>query len=291
MPATTPLETVDRESHVRGVPGLRGTGIVGHACVVVLIIAVLVAILGPLIAPYGPEDLDIGSAFVGPTGDHYLGYTGQGTDLFSLLVLGARSSLLGPLLVVFAAMVLGIAVAVISAWRGGLVDQVLSVILDVLFAFPGILLAILAAAVFGASLQTAAIALAIAYAPYIARVLRSAAVQERNQPYIAALEVQGFSAWRICLRHLVPNVSGLIVAQATIIFGYAMVDLAAISYIGLGVQPPTPDWGVRVAEGQSGVLQGYPAESLSAAICIIIVVVAVNLLGERLNERAENAGR
>ncbi|MGI9117569.1 MAG: ABC transporter permease, partial [Gaiellales bacterium] len=167
----------------------------------------------------------------------------------------------------------------------------LTVVMDILFAFPGILLAILAAAVFGASLQTAAIALAIAYAPYIARVLRAAAMQERNQPYIAALEVQGFSAWRICLRHLVPNISGLLVAQATILFGYAMVDLAAISFIGLGVQPPQPDWGVMVAEGQAGVLQGYPAESLAAGLCIVVVVVAVNLLGERLNERSAGDGR
>lgn len=287
MPATTPLETVDREPTVRGVPGLRGTGIVGHVCAVILLLAVVIAVVGPLIAPYSATDISLSNSFVGPTGDHYLGFTGQGADLFSLLLLGARSSILGPLIVVVAAMVLGVAVAIVSAWRGGIVDQVLSVIMDVLFAFPGILLAILAAAVFGASLQTAAIALAIAYAPYIARVLRAAAVRERSREYISALEVQGFSAWLICLRHLVPNISGLIVAQATILFGYAMVDLAAISYIGLGVQPPQPDWGVMVAEGQSGVLQGYPAESLAAALCIVIVVVAVNLLGERLNERSQ----
>ena len=291
MPATTPIETVDREPSVRGLPGLRGTGIVGHVCAAILALAILIAILGPLLAPYSATEISLSNSFVGPTGDHYLGFTGQGADLLSLLLLGARSSILGPLIVVVAAMVLGVVVAIISAWRGGIVDQVLSVIMDVLFAFPGILLAILAAAVFGASLQTAAIALAIAYAPYIARVLRAAAIRERGREYIAALEVQGFSAWLICLRHLVPNISGLIVAQATILFGYAMVDLAAISYIGLGVQPPQPDWGVMVAQGQSGVLQGYPAESLAAGLCIIIVVVAVNLLGERLNARSQGSAR
>lgn len=288
MPANTPLESVVPRS-VHGVPGLRGTGLVGHVCAVILLVALVVAVIGPAIAPYNPTYLELANSFVGPTGDHYLGFTGQGADLLSQVLYGARSSLLGPLMVVVAAMVLGIGVAVISAWRGGVVDAGASVVMDVLFAFPGILLAILAAAVFGASLQTASVALAIAYAPYIARVLRGAAIKERAEQYIAALEVQGFSAWVICLRHLTPNISGLIVAQTTILFGYAMVDLAAISYIGLGVQPPQPDWGVMVAEGQSGVLQGYPAESLAAGICIIIVVVAVNLLGERLNARAQGA--
>ena len=290
MPANTPLESVIARS-VHGVPGLRGTGLVGHVCAVILLVALVVAVIGPAIAPYNPTYLELSNSFVGPTGDHYLGFTGQGADLLSQVLYGARSSIVGPLMVVVAAMVLGIGVAVISAWRGGVIDAGASVVMDVLFAFPGILLAILAAAVFGASLQTASIALAIAYAPYIARVLRGAAIKERAQQYIAALEVQGFSAWVICLRHLIPNISGLIVAQATILFGYAMVDLAAISFIGLGVQPPQPDWGVMVAEGQSGVLQGYPAVSLAAGICIIIVVVAVNLLGERLNARAQGEER
>ena len=282
LPTSAPLDRVPR----RGVPGLRGTGLVGHVSAGILLAGVIVAATGPLLAPYDPTYVELVSSFVGPTGDHYLGFTGQGTDLLSQLLCGARSSLLGPLLVVAVAMVLGVLVAIISAWRGGVIDAGLSALMDILFAFPGILLAILAAAIFGPSLQTAAVALAIAYAPYISRVLRGAAIKERSQQYIAALEVQGFSAWTICLRHLMPNISGLVVAQATILFGYAMVDLAAISYIGLGVQPPQPDWGVMVAEGQSGVLQGYPAESLAAGLCIMIVVVAVNLLGERLNDRA-----
>ncbi len=166
-------------------------------------------------------------------------------------------------------------------------DSGISIVMDILFAFPGILLAVLAAAVFGPGLTAAALALAVAYTPYIARVLRSAAVRERAREYIAAGEVQGLSAWAICTRHLVPNVAPLIVSQGTLLFGYAMVDLAAISFIGLGVQPPQADWGVMVATGQPGVLQGYPAESLSAGLCIVAVVVAVNLLGERLSQRNE----
>ena len=122
----------------------------------------------------------------------------------------------------------------------------------------------LAAAVFGAGLTAAAVALAIAYMPYVARVLRGAALRERGQPYVAALEVQGASATSICLRHIVPNMLPLIVAQATIMFGWAMVDLAAISFLGLGVQPPAPNWGVMISENQPGILQGYPLPALAA---------------------------
>ena len=101
---------------------------------------------------------------------------------------------------------------------------------------------------------------------------------------------EGLSAVAICTRHLIPNVAPLIVSQATLLFAYAMVDLAAISFIGLGVQPPQADWGVMVATGKTGVLQGYPAESLAAGLCIVLVVVAVNLLGERLAARREARG-
>ena len=163
--------------------------------------------------------------------------------------------------------------------------------LDVLFAFPGILLAVLTAAIFGAGLTAASIALSVAYMPYVARVLRGAALRERSQPYVAALEVQGLSATSICLRHLIPNMMPLIVAQATIMFGWAMVDLAAISFLGLGVQPPNPNWGVMISENETGILQGYPLPALSAGVCIVAVVIAFNVLGERLFEQAQAARR
>ncbi|MCU1361830.1 MAG: binding-protein-dependent transport system inner rane component, partial [Ilumatobacteraceae bacterium] len=127
--------------------------------------------------------------------------------------------------------------------------------------------------------------------PYIARILRGAALRERAREYIAALEVQGLRATVICVKHIARNLMPLIAAQGAILFGYAIVDLAAISFIGLGVQPPQADWGVMVANGQSGVLQGYPMESLAAGLCIVIVVVAVNLLGERLTDRADEVAR
>ena len=122
-------------------------------------------------------------------------------------------------------------------------------------------------------------------------MLRGAALKERTQAYVAALEVQGARATSVCLRHLIPNIAPLIVAQATILFGYAMVDLAAISFLGLGVQPPTANWGVMISENQAGLLQGYPLPALAAGACIVLVVIAVNVLGERLFEQARVARR
>ncbi len=265
---------------------LRETGVVGMVSAAVLLTAVLAAVVGPYVAPHDPDLPNVSSDFIGPSGGYLLGYDFQGRDVFSRILAGAQSSMLGPLAVVVLSIVAGVVLALVSAWRGGAVDAVVSSTLDILFAFPAILLAVLATAVFGAGQTAAALALAVAYTPYVARVLRGAALRERGRPYVVALEVQGASAMSICLRHLLPNLGALIVAQATILFGYAMVDLAAISYLGLGVQPPTANWGVMIAENQAGIVQGYPLPALSAGIAIVVVVIAVNLLGERLFERS-----
>jgi peptide/nickel transport system permease protein len=271
----------------RGIPGLRGTGWVGHVCAGIIVFALVIAVIGPHIAPYDPNFIQLRYAYVGPVGDHYLGFDSRGRDLLSRLLTGSQTAVFGAVAVAGISVIVGTVLAIATAWRGGWFDNTVGALLDVLFAFPGILIAVMAAAVFGPSLKTAVIALSVAYTPYIARVLRGAALRERAQQYVSALEVQGLGAIAICLRHLVPNIIGLVVAQGTILFGYAMVDLAAISFIGLGVQSPTADWGVMVSEGRAGVLTGYPMESLSAGLCIVVVVVAVNLLGERLADRAE----
>ena len=270
---------------------LRATGPAGIGSAIVIAVAIFVAIFGTVLAPYDPITPNLSLSWVGPVGGHLLGYDFEGRDVLSRLIVGARTSLLGPLAVVIGCMTAGTLLAVTAAWRRGALDAMISSGLDILFAFPGILLAVLAAAVFGAGLVAASIALAIAYMPYVARVLRGAALKERSQPYVAALEVQGASATSICLRHLIPNIMPLIVAQATILFGYAMVDLAAISFLGLGVQPPEPNWGVMISENQVGIPQGYPLPVLAACVCIVAVVIAVNVLGERLFEQAQEGAR
>lgn len=289
LPVAAPTARPKRSG--RGLPGLRGTGVAAHISAFVLAVAAFVAVFGARLAPHDPDLTNLSYSFVGPIAGHPLGFDSQGRDLFSRILAGAQSSLLGPTLVVLLAMVVGVLLAVASAWKGGRFDTFVSAALDVLFAFPAVVLAILVSVIIEPGLRSATIALAIAYTPYIARVLRSAALRERARDYIAALEVQGIRATVICVKHLGRNLLPLIVAQGAVLFGYAMVDLAAISFLGLGVRPPQADWGVMVSTGQSGVLQGYPLESLSAGVCIVVVVIAVNILGERLTERANSVAR
>jgi peptide/nickel transport system permease protein len=262
-------------------------GPVGIASAVIILALALMAIFAPLIAPYDPNAIDLLHTFAPPSAQHLLGTDDTGRDLLSRLIWGSRTSLVGPLVVVVLEIALGVPLALLAAWRGGWVDGVVSRVLDVLFAFPGILLAILVIALFGAGLKSAVVALAIAHMPYLARVTRGAAIRERRLAYVQALEVQGFSAFRIAARHLTPNLIPLIVAQATVSFGYVMIDLAGLSFLGLGVQPPTADWGSMVSAGEQNILAGHPAESLYAGALIVITVCAFTLLGERLADLHE----
>jgi peptide/nickel transport system permease protein len=254
-------------------------------CATFIVIIVVVAVFAPWIAPHDPNQVDILAAHEGPSAARLLGTDALGRDLLSRLIYGARLSLLGPALIVLIATVVGTTLAILAAWMGGWFDGVTSRVLDILFAFPGLIFAILAVAIFGAGLVAPVIALSIAYLPYDARVLRSVALRERNLPYIQACYVEGLPTRTITGRHLLPNILPFVFVQATLSFGYALVDLAAISYLGLGVAPPTPEWGLMVANGQASILSGYPQESLFAGLLIVATVVAFNLLGDRLATR------
>ena len=265
----------------------RGIGWSGTAAIVVLAVIVACALLAPLLAPQDSNAMDLSGAYQGVSGRHLLGTDANGRDLLSRLLYGSRTALVGPFLVVVTSTVLGTILALAAVWFGGWFDQVVVRVIDAVFAFPGLLLAILATALFGSGLPAAVAALSIAYVPYIARIVRSAALRERSLPYIAALRVQGMHGLRIAVRHILPNVGGLIVANATLAFGFALMDLAGLSFIGLGVQPPTSDWGAMVGDGMNGVLQHHPQEALFASALIVLTVGAVNILGDRLAERSE----
>jgi len=247
-----------------------------------IFLLVCVAVFAPWIAPHDPNYANILAVNQGPSAAHWLGTDSFGQDLASRLFYGARLSLLGPALIIVIATTLGTVLAIAAAWFGGAFDQAVSRVADILFAFPGLILAMLAVAMFGPGLIAPVIALSISYTPYLMRVIRSEAVRQRNLPYVAACYVEGLPARTICRRHLLPNVAPLLLVQATLSFGYALVDLAAVSYLGLGVQPPTAEWGLMVSTGQSSILAGYPEQSLYAGAMIILTVVAFNLLGDRL---------
>ncbi len=266
----------------------RHLSILGWCAATALAIVALLAIFGPLLVTVDPNAVDLSGAYSGPSPEHLLGQDASGRDLFSRLLSGAGTSLVGPLLVVVASTVLGTALALSAVWIGGWFDSAIARVIDAVFAFPGLLLAILATSIFGTGLQAAVIALSISYTPYIARIVRGAALRERSLPYVAALRVQGLRGTSISLRHILPNIAGLISANATISFGFALIDLAALSFIGLGVQAPTADWGAMIGSGMAGILQLEPQEALWASLLIVITVAAANSLGDELVKRSEN---
>ena len=245
----------------------------------------LAAILAPLIAPYPPDQVDLGAVHAGPSAAHWLGTDALGRDLLSRLIYGARTALLGPLLVVLSSTVLGILLGLLAGWRGGWLDAVLGRIFDVVFAFPSLLIAIMAVALFGKGLVAPVIAMSIAYMPFVARLTRSLVTAERSRPYVAAYRVQGFGGGWIAFRRVLPNVTPIVGAQSTLNFGYVLAELAALSFLGLGVQAPTADWGAMINEAQAGLIGGSFLPALVPAVAVVIVVVAVNVIGEELSDR------
>ena len=248
-------------------------------------ILVLLAIFGEVLAPYPPDQPDLLAAEQGSSARHALGTDSLGRDVVSRLLAGAHLSFAGPAIVVAVSSVLGTAIAIFSAWHGGWVDQIIARALKVMFAVPGILVAVLAAAIFGMGFWAPVITLSIVYVPYIARVVRGAAVGQRHLPYVEACQLAGFSAWRICTRHVLRNVGPIVVAQATLAFGWALADFGAISFLGLGVQPPQAEWGLMVSDGRSELLTGAIQQSVSAGLLIVLAVVSFNIVGERLSTR------
>ncbi|MDI3417058.1 ABC transporter permease [Streptomyces luteolus] len=266
-------------------PGLRGIRAGGSplhlVCLGLVALIVTAALLAPWLVPHDPNAVDLGGALAGPSPDHPLGVDAAGRDTLSRLLLGARTSLLGPLGVVVFSTLAGVAVGTAAAWRGGWLDSVLSRSTELVFAFPGLLLAILIIAVYGEGLLAPVVALAVAYLPYVSRLTRSLVLAERARPYVSAYQVQGHSGLQICLRHVLPNIAPVVLAQATVNFGYALMDLAGLSFLGLGVPALTPDWGRMVFDGQTAIQHGYPL----SAVLPCVLIVAFNVVGERWADR------
>ncbi len=255
--------------------------------VTVLGIIVFMAIFGPMLISTDPNLVELLGSYDQPGATHLLGTDSLGRDIFARLVVGSRTAVLGPLIVVALGTVFGLTFAIVGAWFGGLLDVGVSRLTDLMLAFPGLLLAIVATAVFGVGLLVAAIALSVAYVPYIARIVRSEALRERRLPYIEAAWLRGVPTRVIWFRDLLPALSGVIYAQIVLSFAYATIDVAAVSYLGLGVQPPTADWGTMVANGQKGVVAGYPLEALSAGVCLVMMILSLGVIGDYLADRAE----
>lgn len=267
----------------RGRVRARRRGVSFYVALGVLALIVVTAVAAPLLAPHQPETTDLLASNAGPgTAGHLLGADSTGRDTLSRLLYGARLSLLAPLFVVLIAGALGTGFALMAARRRGWADALISRTMDLIFAFPALLLAMLSVAVFGAGLTAPILALAVAYTPFIGRVIRSVAMQEEARPYVGSYEVMGFGSAFIAVRHVLPNVLPVLVAQCALSFGYAMVDLASLSYLGLGVQPPSADWGVMINSSQDAILQGNPWSGIVPGVAVMITVVCVNIVGEHL---------
>lgn len=250
-----------------------------------LLIVVGCGVFAPWVAPHDPTEADLGASLQGISGTHWLGADQSGQDIASRLMYGARTGLLSPLLILAFALVLGPPIGILAAWKGGWVDAVISRATDAGIAFPGLLFAVLVIAVFGEGVAAAVIALGLAYTPAVAKLARSAALSESRRDYIEAYRVLGVGGVSICLRRLVPRVIPLILGYCVVLFGEALMSMAALSYLGLGAQPPTSDWGLMVSEGQLPLIQGAPLPSLAPGAAIALTVVAFNVVGVRLADR------
>jgi peptide/nickel transport system permease protein len=255
------------------------------AAIAFLVIIIMSAALARFLSPHDPETTNLMNVLAPPSPEHPFGTDSTGRDTLSRLLHGAQLSLLAPLAVSVMTMLLGILVGLMAARLGGAVDLIVSRAMDIVFAFPTLLLALLAVGIFGPGLLAPICALAIGYIPFMGRIVRSAALQEQVRPYVGAHAVMGFSSLWITLRHILPNIMPILLAQGTLSFGYAMLDIAALSYLGLGVQPPAGDWGSMIAAGQSAVLQGSMWVVIFPGLAVVLTVLAVNLLGESLSDR------
>jgi peptide/nickel transport system permease protein len=264
---------------VLGVPGLLAVGF--------LVLVAVVAVAAPLLAPADPNFPAPLEAYAPPSGAHLMGTDALGRDLLSRLMYGARVAILASVAIIALSTVVGTAVALVSAWLGGIVDAFVSRVLDILFAVPGIIFALAAVSVMGPGPTGVVLGLTLGYTPYVARVVRGATLREVRMDYVDAAWLQGRSGVAICLRHLLPNLRPLIIAQAVSSLGFALIDLSALSFLGLGVQPPAADWGLTMRAGLDSALRGHVGEALGAGLCLGLLVASVIVLGDRLSKQAE----
>jgi peptide/nickel transport system permease protein len=279
-PVATPAAAVDAPRRQSWRPPR--LGVTGWAALAVIAAVALMALFAPLLAPADPNHGDLLSAFAAPSGTHWLGTDATGRDIASRLIFGTRTSLLGPAAIVFLSLLVGVPLALAAAWHGGVVSWLITRALDIVFSIPGLLLAILTIALYGPGLWPAVLALAVSYLPYIARLTMTAAEHERRLPYIDALSVQGQSVAKIAGRHLLRNLAPIIAGQATITFAYALIDLAALSFLGLAVQAPTADWGVMLSD-RDAILQRHPGQVIAAGTLVVATVLSLFVLGSRLS--------
>jgi peptide/nickel transport system permease protein len=249
----------------------------------------LVALLAPLLAPYPPNAIDASHILAGPTWSHPFGFDALGRDVLSRVLYAYRASLSISLGAVALALVLGLPIGVVAGYFGGWVDNLLMRPIDLLLALPALLLAISLIAIVGPGQLVAMFAIATIYLPILARVVRGSVLAVSREIYVEGARARGVSHLRTIVGHVVPNAIGPALVQASVLSGFALQIEAALSFLGLGAQPPTPSLGLMLADGYQ-VLQQAPWADIFPGLAIAVTVVAFNLVGDGLRAKLDPRG-
>ncbi|WP_407943332.1 ABC transporter permease subunit [Mangrovicoccus ximenensis] len=259
------------------------------AGLVVFVLLVLTAVFAPVLAPHDPI-LQYRDALLVPpawtaegSAEYLLGTDAVGRDILSRLIFGARYSLFIGIVVVSIALVGGILIGLLAGFFGSWVDAVLMRVMDVILAFPSLLLALVLVAVLGPGLTNAMIAIAIVYQPHFARLTRAAVMAEKNREYVVAAQVAGAGRARLMFKTILPNCLAPLIVQATLSFSSAVLDSAALGFLGMGAQPPAPEWGTMLAEAREFILRAWWVVTLPG-LAILVSVLAINLMGDGLRD-------
>ncbi|HEY9571180.1 nickel transporter permease [Metalysinibacillus jejuensis] len=244
---------------------------------------VSLAIFGPLLAPQGINEQMLANKLQPPSAEHWFGTDDLGRDVYSRVILGARISLLVGFLSVIASAIVGSFLGIMAGYYGRWIDTIISRLFDILLAFPSILLAIAIVAVLGPSLQNALIAIAIINVPNFGRLIRSRVLSIKEEEYITAAKAIGMSDRRILFSHILPNAMTPIIVQGTLAIATAIIEAAALGFLGLGAQPPQPEWGKMLADARSYFITA-PWTMIFPGLSIMLVVLGFNLMGDGLRD-------
>jgi peptide/nickel transport system permease protein len=239
------------------------------------------AILGPFFVA-DPLKTNPSATFLGPSADHWFGTDNFGRDVFARSVHAARLDLTIGVIIAAIALLIGSAIGVISGYFGGGVDELVMRFTDVLLAFPGFVLALVIVAALEDSTKNVIIAVSVSYVPYFIRLTRGQVLIERELEYVDGARLAGNNSWRVAFRHVLPNALGPSVVGATLVTGYAILTVAGLAFLSVGIQPPTAEWGVMVGEGANDIITGEWWTSLFPGAMIVVAIMAFHFIGDEL---------